>query len=633
MIESVKNLRGVLADAVKPPPDFTISEWADSHRVLDSRSSSEPGPWRTDRTPYLRDPMDAIGPSHSCKRVVLHWATQLGKTEALLNTAGYYIDAAPCPIMLIQPTKEAVERFSRQRVTPLVEASPRLRYRVADMKSRDSANTLRAKEFRGGVWVLVGANSPTDLASTPVRILLCDEVDRWPPELGAEGDPLGIAERRTATFHNRKVVLVSSPTVKGESRVESEFARTDQRHYVVPCPHCGTFQRLKWSGVKWPAGQPELASYQCAHCAEAISHIHKSKMLAGGYWEAEDLEVAEMRRQQFDPALARDPDAVGYHLSTLYSPWFSWADMAREFVRCAKDPVLLRVFVNTLLGEPWDTDDGEGLDAHELFKRREDYGPKSIPAGVAVITAGVDIQADRAVVEVVGWGRGEESWSIEYVDVYGDPSVDPRVGGELWEALDRVLSTRYDHELGGEIGISAVCIDTGHQALNVYAFVRPRQKRRIWGVKGKSGDGSKLWPRSPTRRNKGRIDLYIIGTVAAKESIYARLRIDVPGPGYCHFTRDHSEQYFAELTAERKKIRYNRGRRISFWELPSGRRNEALDCRVYAFAALHGWRSGRNSIDRSLETLSTRSEKNTEATRKKTPRRAYLGRRRDHWLG
>ena len=632
-------LLAILSEALRPPPEMTVSEWADGFRMLDSRSSAEPGPWRTSRTPYLKEPMDHMGPQSPLKRVVLMFASQVGKTEGLLNTAGYFIDYDPAPMMMVQPTDKAMERFSRQRITPLVEETPVLKAKVSESKSRASGNTLSVKEFPGGVWLLVGANSPTDLASSPIRILLLDEVDRFPRDLGAEGDPISLAEARTRTFHNRKICEVSTPTVHLESRIEADFARTDQRYYEVPCPHCGTYQRLVWAQVVWPKGEPLLASYQCAHCDELIPHSAKARMLAQGEWCPEDEDVAEMKRKEFDPPLSRDPEAVGYALSTLYSPWYSWGAMAAQFVRCAKDPVLLKVFVNTLLGEAWHDQSGEGVEGEGLLARRETYGPGSggpeLPRGVAVLTAGADVQADRITIEVVGWGAGEESWSVEVVDVYGDTSVPPSPqGGDVWAEAEAVLSTTYAHESGGRLGVEAFCCDSGHQSLNVYQWIRPRQRKRWWAVKGRAGD-HKLWPRSPSRNNKGRVDLYLLGVDQGKEQTYARLRIEDPGPGFCHFGHHNDATYFSELTAEVKRTKFVRGHRSTYWHLPNGRRNEALDRRVYALAALHGWRSSsRMTIAKALDRLRQRAEPERahQTQRPKSRRGGYVGKRRDHWL-
>lgn len=593
----------IAASAIRPPPDRTPSQWAEAERVLTSKTSAAVGPWRNWRSPFAVAPMDALGPQHPARRVVCMWSSQVSKTEVLLNVAGYYMHADPCPIMLVQPTDKHAERVSKHRIQPMIEASPALRERVIEARSRVSGNTLAIKEFPGGLLMIVGANSPTDLASSPIRVLLIDESDRIAGELQGEGDPVHIVTRRTATFANRKIAEVSSPTVHLESRIEASFARTDQNYYQVPCPHCGVYQRLRWANVRWASGRPELACYVCEVCEVEIPHSAKRGMVAAGVWVPEDEAAAEALRAEFAPPLVRDPDAVGYHLSTLYSLFFSWGEMAAEFVRAARDPVLLRVFVNTLLGEVWRTEEGEGIgDPDALMRRREDYGPGrrvEVPAGVALLTAGIDVQADRAVVEIVGWGPGEESWSIEYIDVYGDPSVDPSVGGALWEGLDAILEREYIHADGRPIAIAATCIDTGHHAINVYAFVKPRQRRRIWGVKGKQGDGSRFWPRNPTRHNKGKIDLYVLDTTAGKDAVYSRLKLEEAGPGYCHFPRSATPAYFAELTAERRTVRYTRGHRVSVYTCPHGRRNEALDVRVYAYAALQGLRSAK--VDLRLE--------------------------------
>jgi len=631
---AIDTLRTIAAASIRPAPDLSVSDWADQNRVLDSRSSAEPGPWRTARTPYLRDIMDAMGPAHSCETVVVKSSSQVGKSETLNNALGFYIDHAPAPIMLVQPTKEAAERYSRQRITPLVERSPALRGKVSERKSRDTGNKLDAKEFLGGVLFLVGANSPVGLASSPIRVLLADEIDRWTKSIPGEGDPLEIVERRTATFHNRKKLKTSTPTVKGQSRIELEYARSDQRKYFVPCPDCGTFQVFKWACVKWPAGDPAGAAYQCEHCEVLIPHYKKPEMLERGYWQAEDEDEAERVRNVFDPPVKRDPRSVGFWLSSLYSPWVSWGEVAQQFVQCGKDRELLRVFVNTLLGEEWDLDDGEDISEDDLLERREVFGPgcpegPEVPAGVAVLTCGVDIQADRFELEVVGWGLGEESWSIDYVVSFGDPSSDPK-RGQFWKDLDAALRRVYMHEDGHEMKIEAACIDTGHQALNVYSFVKPRQKRRVWGIKGKH-TGERLWPRAPTRRNKGRIDLYMLAVGVAKESIYARLRQTEAGPGYCHFPADRVEDYFQQLTAERMKTRYKRGFAVKFWELPSGRKNEALDCRVYAFAALHGWRSNRHTIQGALDRIGRGTDLKTGKSPARKRSKRWL-KSRKHWI-
>ncbi len=649
MVDGLKTLNAIITGSIRPPPELTVSQWAGgdpareipARRVLDRRSSSEPGPWRNERTPYLVEVMDRMGPNDPCESVVFMAGSQLGKSEGVMNAIGYYIDACPAPLMMVQPTKEAVERFSRQRITPLVERSPTLRDRVAERKSRDSANTLKAKEFPGGVLFLVGSQSATDLAANPIRILVLDEIDRFIKSIPGEGDPVEIATRRTNNFHNRKLLKVSTPTVQFESRIQAEYAKTDQRKYHVPCPFCGAHQVLMWKQIKWTDGNYETARYECEHCEQLIEDHQKPWMLEHGEWIAEDEDAAEHARQEFDPPLKRDPRAVGYWLSSLYSPWLSWPEVVRSFLNCRKDPEQLRVFVNTILGEAWSLDDGESINDDDLLQRREDFGPgckgPDVPHGVGVLTAGVDIQADRFEVEVVGWGLGEESWSIDYFSIYGDPSVDPKSGGSIWKELDRALSQTYKNPDGLELKIAAACIDTGFQALNAYAFIKPRQKRRVWGVKGRA-NRSKLWPRSPTRRNKGRIDLYIIGVDVAKESIYARLRKTEPGPGYCHFPEDRDPDYFQQLTAERLKTRFHRGFKVRYWELPSGKRNEALDLRVYALAALHGWKSNRNTIERALDTLGTDGEANTRKTGAKNRRSSWMGkrggikRRRSNWL-
>lgn len=503
-------------------------------------------------------------------------------TEAGLNWLGYVIHHAPGPMLLVQPTVEGAKRVSKQRVDALIEASPELASRVKDPRSRDSGNTQLMKEFPGGVLIMTGANSAVGLRSMPVRYLFLDEVDGYPGDADGEGDPVALAVQRAATFVNRKVYLCSTPTLKGYSRIETAYLESDQRVFEVPCDHCGAHSQIVWRDIKWPAGKMSEAAWHCPYCEGIHPEYRKPGLLANGRWTAK----AE-----------GDGKTVGFHLSSLYSPWLTWGEIAQEHHAAKDDPVRLKVWVNTKLAETWEDREGETLDAEGLMERREAYGP-AIPAEVALLTCGIDVQDDRLELEVVGWGRDEESWSVDYKVLWGDPSAP-----DIWAQLDAYLGNRFEHEtLANGLTIEAACLDTGgHHTLAAYAFCKGRERKRIWAIKGGSGKRP-IWPKRPSKANKGKVNLFTVGVDAAKEAIYARLKKDA-GAGAMHFPLDRDAQYFEQLTAERIRTRYVKGFPQRFWWKPDGRRNEALDCRVYAYAALHGLLSMGLNLNKRVEAL------------------------------
>jgi phage terminase large subunit GpA-like protein len=563
MPTAAETWRGAL-EALLPPPKLTVSEWADRYRVL-GNTSPEPGPWRTDRTPYLREIMDSLTPGAPCERVVFMKSAQIGGTEVLLNACGYLMHHAPAPILLVQPTVEMAKRFSKQRLDGLIENSPVLRGRVKDPRSRDSGNTVLLKEFSGGVLILTGANSAVGLRSLPAKYVLADELDAWPADADGEGDPLTLAVRRTVAFGSlRKILAVSTPTIEGVSRIEALFRQGDQRYYIVPCPRCGFMQRLVWERLRWPEGEPEKARYHCAACEYGIANHEKTAMLAGGEWR---------------PTAAGEGRTRSYSLNALYSPvgWPSWGELAAEFLEAKRTRETLQVFVNTILGETWRDEAAVPLEADVLFGRREPFAAEA-PAGVCLITAGADVQADRIECEVVGWGAGEESWSLGYFVLHGDTGQP-----EVWTDLDRLLSRQWQHETGLLLPVSAAAIDSGFETESVLDFCRARRGRRIWPIKGQSGFGKPIWPRRATTGGKNRGELFLIGADTAKEKVYSRLRVERPGPGYCHFPLDRGRDWFDMLVNER--IVMERGARK--FAKPAGARNEALDARAYALAALH----------------------------------------------
>jgi phage terminase large subunit GpA-like protein len=546
---------------LSPPPNITVSEWADAHRRLSREASAEVGRWSTSRAPYQRGIMDAFS-DPLIERVVWMKASQVGATEILNNIVGYHVDQDPSPILILQPTVELARAWSTDRLAPMLRDSPRLQGKVQEPRTRESGNTILHKQFPGGHLTVVGANSAAGLASRPIRVVLCDEVDRYPASAGTEGDPVSLAFRRTANFWNRKQFLGSTPTIKDFSRIEAAFAESDQRYYHVPCVHCGQLQLLQWANLKWESGKPETAQYACLSCGGLWEESDKPFFLAGGIW------VAEQPGRR----------TAGFHLSALYSPWAQWSDLVRDFLEAKGNPERMQTFTNTVLGETFYVK-GEQISEDTLRDRREKYDAE-VPRGVGLLTAGIDVQGDRLELLVKGWGRGEESWLVAWEQLFGDPGLD-----EVWQTLENRLTRAYTLANGKTLRLSAAGIDSGgHHTEQVYRFVAKRQHRLVFALKGLAQAGRPLLGR-PSRANKHGVRLFPVGTDTAKDVIFARLKILQPGPGYYHFPETTDIEYFLQLTAEKVMTRFHKGRPIRSYEKIRPR-NEALDLEVYALAAL-----------------------------------------------
>jgi len=563
-------------DGLRPEPMLRVSEWADEHRMLSSKASAEPGRWRTGRTPYLREPMDELSTSSAVQRVVMMFAAQTGKTEAGSNWLGYVIDHAPGPMLLVQPTVEMAKRLSKQRLESLVTETPTLAAKIAPARSRDSGNTMFAKEFPGGMMLLTGANSATGLRSTPCRYIFMDEVDAFPADVDGEGDPVSLAEKRATTFARRKILLTSTPTVKDFSRIEAEYLRSDQRRFYVPCPCCGEMQWLKWPQLKWENNDPATAVYECEVCGERFAEIHKPAMLRGGEWRA---------------TAPSDGKTAGFQLSGLYSPlgWLSWADIVDEFLRAKADAPMLKSWCNTRLAETWEEDYASKVSADGLMAKRLPYEAGVCPDGVLLLTAGVDVQDNRLAVSVWGWGEGETGWLVWHQELMGDPTQ-----VEVWGQLDQVLATAWATEGGKELKVTQMAIDTGgHCTHEVYNYVRERVRQGVVAIKGSSKRGSaavskgnKVDVNWKGRIVKRGVVLYSVGSDTIKTTLFGRMRHNEDGPGGLRFGMAADEEYFKQLTAEKQTLRYLKGFPIREWVKKSGDRNEALDCAVYAYAAL-----------------------------------------------
>lgn len=551
-----------------PPPKLTVSTWADRFRRLSPESSAEPGQWRTDRTPYLKGFLDELN-NPCAEEIILCSSAQIGKTEGLLTVLGYYIHQDPAPILFVLPTLELAEAISKDRIAPMVRDTPVLADKIGDPRGRDTGNTLLHKEFPAGRLTLCGSNSPASLSSRPCRVILCDEVDRF-TAAGSEGDVVNLAKKRTSTFFNRKVLLTSTPTIKGASRIWSAFEATDQRRFFVPCPHCGQEQYLQWHQVKW-ADDPSAAWYECEHCHGTLTDTQKKQIVKLGRWQATATPKPGFEK------------SVGFHLWAAYSPWMTLGDIALEFLAAKDDPERLKVWVNTALGECFDEEGGEGLEWERLMGRAEAYAQWSLPDGVLLLTGGIDVQRDRLVLSVWGWGKSEESWLIGHVELYGDPLQDG-----VWGQLDEILTSTFTHPAGAELKITATAIDTGYQPQAVYRFARARSELfavKGWGTPGKSVIGKptvqEVTYRGKTYRRG--IKLWPVGTDVSKGILYGRLRLSVPGPGYIHFPIGLDAEYYQQLTAEKIVTRFVKGFARREW-VKTRPRNEALDCAVYSYA-------------------------------------------------
>lgn len=603
-VDADQLLASVWREFLAPPPDLSVTQWAELHRVLSGKDSAEPGPYRADRTPYAEEPMDCLSMQSQVEEVVLMWGAQTSKTTIGSNWIAYLVDMNPGPVMIVQPTIDMAKRYSRQRLSPMIEESPALRRKVRENRSRDESNTTLLKEFAGGFLAVAGANSAAGLRSMPVRDLFTDEEDGYPLDVDGEGDPVQLAKARQTTFARRKHLRTSTPTTKGISRIEAAFDASDRCRYHVACPHCGELQVLEWGatqpyGIKWDKDElgapiPESVRYVCRHNGCEIREHHKATMLRslkrGGQarWVAEVPGAHGGRRR-------------GFHLSSLYSPlgWLSWQTLVTEWHAAtlaarSGDHSLLRVFINTRLAETFE-EDGDRADESALRKRAADIPLRQVHWGMCVATMGVDTQGDRLEAYTWAWGRGLQRQLVDRQVIYGDPSLPETEEGSPWRALTELRRTPLTHASGRTVPLLACAIDSGgHHTQAVYAYTRTHQHAHVLAVKGSSQSGRAILGK-PTEQDvnwrgnklKRGVRLWPVGTDTAKAEIYGRLRLAEPGPGYVWLSKHLPGDVFEQITAERLVTRYVKGRPKLEWVKPAGRRNEALDCAVYALVAAH----------------------------------------------
>jgi phage terminase large subunit GpA-like protein len=571
---SLKKIANNFFESLRPPKKLSLSEWADTYAVLSAESSAEPGRWHT--LPYQKGIMNCFT-DPKIEEIWVMKSARVGFTKILNHVVGYHIHQAPCSMMLVQPTIEDAEGYSKEEIAPMIRDTPALRGQVSEAKAKDGNNTILAKNFPGGTLGLVGANSPRGFRRVSRKIVLFDEIDGYPLGAGEEGDQIKLGKKRTEYFWDRKVGGGSTPTVKDVSRIEALFLSGDQRRFFVPCPECGEFQYLKWANIRWPDDKPEEAFYACEKNGCIIDHSKKRDMIYKGEWRA--------------TAKSSDSKRVSFHIWAAYSlsPNASWGQLAKEFIEAKVDPQLLKTFINTALGEPWEEEYSSKLGAHELAQRAELYPQGQGPLGVMMATAGVDVQDNRIEISKYGWGKDEECWTLSHEVIMGDLSRP-----DIWKQLDETLSKKIPLESGGNISLSAACIDSGgsytHQ---VYQFCRERKPRNYLAIKGQSQRGKPAIG-APTKVDinfknqlmKSGGMVYPVGSDTVKDILYGRLKLSGPGAGYIHFPSEMPEEFFNQLTAEKKITKYVRGFPQKEWIKKNGARNETLDCFVYAYAAL-----------------------------------------------
>lgn len=606
--ERTNKLNSCLAkilSGMKPPENLTVSQWADKNRRLTSESSAEIGKWRTSRTPYMLEILDSFT-DPLIEHIVVWASSQVGKSETLNNMIGYCIDQDPGPILLIQPTIDDVKRYSEMRIAPMIRETRCLKRKVADPKSRDAANTKRQKSFPGGVLVMTGSNVAHDLSSMPIRYVFGDERDRWAKSAGSEGDPWELAVARTRTFYNKKMVEVSTPTVKGASAIEKSYKLGTMEHWKSECPHCGQYVEITFDNIRFEYetvinGDDKIFNisdifYVCPECGGISDEITMKKQPSK--WIATVPEAKELHKTR------------SFKLTAWVSPWATWESIILQFLQAGNDTSKLQVVVNTQFGELWE-ERGDLASEDEVMARREVYEAE-LPDGVLVLTCGVDTQDDRLEYEVVGHRRFGETWGIKKGVILGRPDSD-----EVWERLDEVISHKYKFESGVSLQISLTFIDEGgHFTQEVRQRCLERQSKKVFAIKGANRPDVPYT--SPPKKQKivvngkiiGQVWVYELGVNAGKQKIIDNLRVLSPGANYCHFPLrdDYGKQFFKQLMSEHLVYNPKLKNPWSWEKIPGHERNEAFDIRNYNLAACEALSPDWDAIEQKLRAAKPDSE-------------------------
>lgn len=600
--DRVNKLNACLAkilSGMKPPEDLTVSQWADKNRRLTSESSAEVGKWRTSRTPYMFDILDSFT-DPLIEHIVVVAASQVGKSETINNMVGYSIDQDPGPILLIQPTIDDVKRYSEMRIAPMIRETRCLKRKVADPKSRDAANTKRQKSFPGGVLVMTGSNVAHDLSSMPIRYVFGDERDRWATSAGSEGDPWELAVARTRTFYNKKMVEVSTPTVKGASAIENSYNLGTMERWKTQCPHCGEYVELTFDNIRFEYDAAENGDKKIFH----ISEIFYVCPECGGISDEHTMKSQPAKWVATVPEARKHHKTRSFWLTAWVSPWATWESIILQFLQAGTDSAKLQVVYNTQFGELWE-ERGDMASEDDVMSRREVYEAE-VPDGVLLLTCGVDTQDDRLEYEVVGHRRFGETWGIKKGVILGRPDTE-----EVWERLDEVLSHKYKFKSGVSLQISLTFIDEGgHFTQEVRQHCLARQYDHVFAIKG--ANRPDIPYTAPPKKQKivvngkviGQVWVYEIGVNAGKQKIVDNLRVQSPGANYCHFPLrdDYGKQFFKQLMSEHLAYVPKLKHPWQWQKIPGHERNEAFDIRNYNLAACEILSPDWDAIEQKLRT-------------------------------
>ncbi|KPQ07467.1 MAG: Bacteriophage tail assembly protein [Rhodobacteraceae bacterium HLUCCA12] len=543
--------------ALIPPPRLRLSDWIEAEVCLPDGVTAQPGPVRL--WPFQREIADAIG-DPLIERVTLVKPVRVGFTTLLTSAVASFVANEPAPILCLLPAEADCRDYMVSDVEPIFGASSAVAAALSDEKDEAGRNTLLSRRFPGGSLKIVAAKAPRNLRRHNVRILFIDEADGM--EATAEGSPILLAERRTLSFPDRKIVMGSTPVHEETSHVLRAFAQSDARIFEVPCPECGSFTEIQWAHIIWTEGEPETARFKCPHCAAEVPERKKPGMIALGHWRATRPEVR---------------GHAGFRLNALVSLHANaaWPKLAAEFIAAKDDPSTLQTFVNTILGQGWRAA-GDELDEGDLASRAEAIGLDEVPAEVLALTTGIDVQHDRLEATLLGWTEDGAALVLGHVVIWGSFEDE-----EAWRDLDELLRTRFRHQLGGRIGIDAAAIDAGDGASmhHVTAFTMPRTRAKVIAIKG--ADGNRPVIERAGSKTKTGARLWIVGVDTAKAQLFARL----PRPDAVRFSADLPPVWFEQLASERAVIRYRRGQPVRSFERIPGKRAEALDCVIYGYAA------------------------------------------------
>lgn len=600
--DRVNKLNACLAkilSGMKPPEDLTVSQWADKNRRLTSESSAEVGKWRTSRTPYMFDILDSFT-DPLIEHIVVVAASQVGKSETINNMVGYCIDQDPGPILLIQPTIDDVKRYSEMRIAPMIRETRCLKRKVADPKSRDAANTKRQKSFPGGVLVMTGSNVAHDLSSMPIRYVFGDERDRWATSAGSEGDPWELAVARTRTFYNKKMVEVSTPTVKGASAIENSYNLGTMERWKTQCPHCGEYVEITFDNIRFEYEAAEKGDKKIFHITELFYVCPE----CGGISDEHTMKSQPAKWVATVPEARKHHKTRSFWLTAWVSPWATWESIILQFLQAGTDSAKLQVVYNTQFGELWE-ERGDMASEDDVMARREVYEAE-VPDGVLLLTCGVDTQDDRLEYEVVGHRRYGETWGIKKGVILGRPDTE-----EVWERLDEVLSHKYKFKSGVSLQISLTFIDEGgHFTQEVRQHCLARQHDHVFAIKG--ANRPDIPYTAPPKKQKivvngkviGQVWVYEIGVNAGKQKIVDNLRVQSPGANYCHFPLrdDYGKQFFKQLMSEHLAYVPKLKHPWQWQKIPGHERNEAFDIRNYNLAACEILSPDWDAIEQKLRT-------------------------------